>query len=262
MLTPGQIAQRENKLTASRVACLMKDDEAALLNLWRELVGDPAFVPDDLSGVWPVQLGTVTEALNIEWFSRKHGPVSRMGDVVTHECGWAAATLDAWSDQRRCPVECKHVGGREPLETIIDRYMPQMTWQMIVTASSECALSVIMGANEPIVEFIPFNEDYARMLWERASDFMQCVWSLTPPVALPAQAAPLRPERICDMRGSNSWAAAAAAWLEHRAAKKLADTAEKELKALVPADAIKCHGHGVVIQRDRANRMSLKEHRA
>ncbi len=259
MLSPAQITARDGKLTASRVACLMTGDEAKIMNLWRELVGDPAFVPEDLTGVWPVRLGEFTEPLNIEWFSRKHGAVSRIGEVVAHANGWAAATLDAWSDDNACPVECKHVGGREPIETIIERYQPQLHWQMIMTDARKIALSVIMGANEPAVEFLPFDEAYAAELMKRATAFMECVWTLTPPFAQAPVTAPVKPEKTYDMTGNNSWAVDAHLWLDNYGAARVAKDAEASLKGLVPADAMRCHGYGVEIKRDRAGRLSLRE---
>lgn len=259
MLSPAQLQARDGKLTASRVACLMTGDEGKIINLWRELVGDPAFVDEDLSGVWPVQLGTATEFLQLDWFERKFGPVTKRGDVIDHANGWAACTLDGWSALHDCPIEAKHCGGREPIEVITERYQPQMHWQMIVTGASQCALSVILGANEPIVEFIDRDEAYAAELMRRAEAFMGCVWSLTSPIALAPIAPPVKAEKSYDMQGNNSWGANAATWLSTRQAKKDCDAAEKELKAAVPADAVRCFGYGVEIRRDRAGRLSLKE---
>jgi hypothetical protein len=130
---------------------------------------------------------------------------------------------------------------------------------MMVTGASQCALSVIMGANEPIVEFIAKDEAYAAELLTRAEAFWLCVQTLTPPVAAPAIAAPIKVEKIYDMTGDNLWASEAVTWLDNRSAAKKAAGAEKELKGLVPLDAVRCHGHGVEIRRDRAGRLSLKE---
>ena len=58
---------------------------------------------------------------------------------------------------------------------------------------------------------------------------------------------------------SNAWSAAAADWLGTREAKAKNTEAEKILKAMVPADAKKCHGHAIAITRDRAGRLSLRE---
>lgn len=259
MLTAEQQELRRDKLTASQVGALMSGDEAKILNLWRLHIGDPAYVEDDLSGVWPVRLGECTEALNLEWYSRKHGPISRVGEVVTGDPVWAACTLDAWDVTRACPVECKHVGGREPLETIIARYQPQTHWQMMVTKSVECALSVIMGANEPIVEYLPFDRDYAAELMKRAKQFMACVESLTPPVSLPAVVAPVKAEKIYPMDGNDAWKAQAQLWLQTHGAVETAKASEIALKKLVPADAAKAHGHGAQITRNRAGSLALRE---
>lgn len=259
MLSPDQLKARDGKLTASRIACLMTGNEADILSLWQEMIGDPSYVQEDLSDVWPVQLGSYTEGLNLDWFEMKHGPVSRRGDVVTHVNGWAACTLDGWSDLHWCPIECKHVGGREELSVIHQRYQPQMHWQMIVTGAVRCASSVIMGANEPTVDFLDKDEAYAAELMKRAEAFMQHVWNFTRPVALPSIAGPIKAEKTYDMQGNNSWGANAATWLGTKQAAKDCAAADKELKTLVPADAIRCFGYGIEIKRDRANRLSIKE---
>jgi len=259
MLSPTQLAQREGKLTASRVAALMTGDESAVLNMWREMVGDPDYVPEDLSAVWAVQLGSTTEGLNLEWYERKHGAITRRGEVVIGQHEWMAATLDGWDVVNNCPIEAKHVGGFEKFEVIVARYQPQMQWQMLVTGARECALSVIMGASEPTIERVPFDAGYAAELMRRAAAFMQCVWNLTPPVVLAPVAAPVKPVKVYEMSENNLWCSEAVTWLENRVAGKKAQAAEKELKALVPADAARCHGYGVTINRDRAGRLSLRE---
>lgn len=259
MLSPQQIAARENKLTASRVACLMTGDSADILNLWCEMAGDPDFVPEDLSGVWPVQLGAHTESLNLDWFARKHGEVTKRGLVVTHyQKDWAACTLDGWSEKHDCPIEVKHTGGREPLETLIERYQPQMHWQMMVTHRRKCALSVILGANEPVIEFIDLDDAYAAELMRRAEAFMECVRTLTPPVVMPPVEAPIEAKKVYDMAGSNKWAAEAVTWIKTHQFRKDNEAAEKALKGLVPADAARCHGYGIEIKRDRAGRLSIR----
>lgn len=261
MLTAAQLAARDGRLTASRVACLMTGDAEKITNLWREMCGEPGLIEDDLSGVWPVQLGVATEALNLSWYSRKTGrALTRQGEVVIHpRADWAAATLDAWDNSLPGPIEAKHVGGREPLATVVARYMPQIHWQMIVTEARQAALTIIEGSSEPVVEAIPFDERYAAELWLRAEAFMACVWSLTPPVALAAVAAPLKVERIVDMAGSNEWASHAADWLANRVPAKQFEDAVKGIKALVPSDAARCHGYGVIAARDRANRLTIRE---
>ena len=230
----------------------------AILRLYREMIGEE--VPEDLSAVWPVQLGAATEQLNLDWYEARGNPLSMRGTVVTHHrYDWAAATLDAWDETLGCPVECKHVGGREPLEVIIDRYQPQMQWQMEVTGAKQCALSVIMGANVPVIEYIARDSDYAAEMVNRGRQFMECVQKRIVPVAFDPVAPPVDASKTYDMTGSNEWADKAAVWLDTKPAAERCKDAEKILKAAVPADAKKCHGHSIQITRDRAGRLSLRE---
>lgn len=259
-LTPEQMKAREGKLTASIVAPLMTGETAKLYGLWQQCIGDPSYRFPDLSGVWPVQLGSHTEDLNLDWYERKtRHEVTRRGEVVMSvKYDWAAATLDGWDSVRNCPIECKHVGGREPLTRILERYMPQMHWQMIVTGADTVAASIIEGANEPVIEIVAFDPNYGAELLRRATAFWSCVQSLTPPVAQPAMAAATRATVSYNFHGNNEWGDSAATWLECFASAKHAAAAEKTLKALVPTDAQRAYGHGIEITRDRANRLSLR----
>lgn len=262
MLSPAQVAARDGRLTASRVACLMTGDTESILNLWRELTGDPSFVPEDLSGIWAVALGSHTEVLNLDWYEQRTGkPLSRRGEVVIHpKTDWAAATLDAWDDALSAPVECKHVGGFEKTEAVIARYFPQAHWQMIVTGASKCVFSIIEGAREPTIEVVERDDAYATELWTRAEQFMQCVFDLRPPVAMaPIAAPPPKAERIYDFATNNQWCSEAVTWQECRQAAKDFDAAEKTLKSLVPADAARVTGGGIEAKRDKANRLSIRE---
>lgn len=261
MLTAEQLRQREGKLTASRIGILMGGDERELLDLWREMVGDPSYQPEDLSGVWPIRLGEATEQANLDWYEYKTGrKLTRRGEVVICPAAdWAAATLDGWDASYPGPIDCKHVGGFEPREKIVARYTPQLFWQMIVTGGRWSALSIIEGAREPVIEEVPWDAGYAAELWRRAEAFMECVTTLTPPVVLAPVAAPVAPEKFrdVDMSMNNAWAAYAADWLEHHPAAKKFETAAKELKALIEGDVGKATGHGVVVKRDKANRLSI-----
>lgn len=253
------MSDRRDFLGASDVAVLMTGDAAGIDRLYREKIGEAQ--PDDLSDVWPVQLGKWTEKLNLDWYERTSGEMLfERGKVRVHpKHPWVRCTLDAWDNNLGCPVEAKHVGGREPIEVIIDRYQPQMQWQMIVTNADQCALSVIMGANEPRIEYVEYNEEYCVELLRRAIQFWDCVQRKVPPVALPSAPPPADAHKIYDMTGNNEWAVHAANWLETRAAAELNADMAKSIKTLVPADAKKAHGHGVSITRNKAGTLSLRE---
>lgn len=261
MLSPDQVRQRDGKLTASRVACLMTGDAEKIMNLWRELVGDPAFVAEDLSDVWAVQLGSHTEVLNLDWYEKRTGKaLLKRGDVIVHPgCDWAAATLDGWDEVQSAPVECKHVGGFEKLPAILERYAPQAHWQMIVTGARQCVFSIIEGAREPVIEIVERDAAYAAELWKRAEQFMECVRTLTPPVEFAPVAAPVKAEKTYDMTGNNQWASDAVTWMTTKQAAKDFAATEKSIKSIVPADAIKCNGHGISVSRNKAGSLSIRE---
>lgn len=260
MLTPEQLKQREGKLTGSVISCLMTGDKERVLNLWKMLVGDPSYVEADLSAVWPVQLGSTTEALHLDWVARKHGTVSRRGEVVTHpDVPYFAATLDAWLDSKQCPVEVKHVSGHEKYETVKNRYLPQVTWQALCTNSNQTLFSVVEGAAEPYQQFIPLDSKYAKELWDRAEAFMACVRNLTPPVQMAPVVPPVSAFREYDWATKNSWVTMETQYLQNKAAAKLFDDAAKDLREQVPPDASKVIGRDLSAVRDRANRLRLVE---
>jgi hypothetical protein len=260
-LTDAQKLAREGKLTASRVACLMTGEKAKIIAVWRELCGDPSYEEESLDDIWQVQLGITTEKLNLDWYERKTGRVlTRRGEVIVHpNYDWAAATLDGFDAVIPGPIEAKHVGGFEPIEKVIERYQPQVQWQMEVTGSTKCILSVIEGGRVPRLVPIDRDKDYADELMARALRLMEHVWNMTEPVVMePVELKIVSRLRDYNMTGNNTWAAAANDWLQHKKASELWNTSVETLKGMVANDAATCTGYGVVAKRDKANRISIK----
>ena len=123
------------------------------------------------------------------------------------------------------------------MEILIERYQPQMHWQMSCTGAINCAFSVIMGANEPIVEYIERDNTYIAEMVKRGRQFMDFVERLIPPVVLPPAPLPVAVTKDYDMTGNNMWAVSADMWIRTREAKVQNVDAEKILKSIVPADA-------------------------
>jgi hypothetical protein len=260
MLTAEQIAARRGKLTASRIGVLMRGDRDGIMRLYREMIGEEA--EEDLSDVWAVRLGEITEPLSLEWYERMNNPLTRKGEVVIHpKLEWAAATLDGFDETLKCCVEAKHCGGREPIEVLVERYSPQLQWQMFVTDTKIVALSIILGANEPVVDYIDRSDPYIQEMVTRAESFMMCVGLKMPPFEVLPVPAPIVADKTIDMSSTAAWVAAAEKWIQSYGAAQTAKDSEKVLKSLVPPEAKKAFGGGVVITKDRANRMSLREDR-
>lgn len=262
MLTTEQKAARGNRLTASMCGPLMTGDREAIMRLWRQLRGEEP--EPDLDWVWPVQLGTVTETLNLLWYVhvRPKALVTRQGEVVVHSNDLFACTLDGWGADIDGPVDAKHVSGRESIETVVERYTPQMTMQMLCTGATRSCLSIIAGAGEPVLEYIDLDRMYAMTLQQRGELFMASVRSGVPLFDMPeaGEMEPVKPIslRTVDMSRDNRWGDAGTDWLACREASVRAQRREKELKALMPPDARIAHGCGVRITRDRAGRLSLR----
>lgn len=254
---------RREFLGGSDVAVLMAGDAQGIDRLYREKIGE--VVPNNLDDVLAVRLGKVTEPLNLEWYERMTGEMlfDQQKQITHKKFPWARVTLDAWDNNLGCPVEAKYVSGREPIEVVIDRYQPQLHWQMTITGARQCALSLIIASkHEYRCEYIEMDDEYAAELLVRAIAFWQCVQDRTPPVQLPAVPPPVDAQKIYDMAGNNEWATYAVTWLETRAAAELNADVAKTIKTLVPADARKAHGHGVSITRSKAGTLSLREARS
>src|SRR6266704_4235867 len=260
-LTDAQRLAREGKLTASRVAPLMTGEKAKIMAVWRELCGDPTYEEEDLSEIWAVQLGATTEGLNLDWYERTTGrTLSKRGEVVVHpDYDWAAATLDGFDDIIPGPVEAKHTSGFEKLDVVLQRYQPQVHWQMEVTQTRQCALSVIQGGRQPTIEVIDYDKSYADELMARALRLMEHVWNMTEPVELePVELRRISRLRDYNMTGNNQWASAAGDFLQHQKAAETWKNSVETLKGLVANDAASATGYGITARRDRANRISIK----
>jgi hypothetical protein len=51
-------------------------------------------------------------------------------------------------------------------------------------------------------------------------------------------------------------------WITTRQAAKDNAAADKAIKAMVPADAVKCFGHGITVSRSKAGSLSIREQRS
>lgn len=251
-LTAEQLRQRDGRVTASFVPYLMAGDEAKILAKWQELVGDPAYAPEDLSANWPPMFGSFVEPFALDWHQKKTGrALIRRGEVVTHPTlPHVCCTLDAFRPDDECVIDVKTIGAYRKLDDVCALYAGQMVVQHGCLAAKKAALLIVHGGAEPTEYPIEITPDYAASVWERIAWFWDCVQTLTMPVAVSAVAAPAKPIKVYDMAASNAWATHAAVWRDNRLPAKSFEFATKELKALVAADAAKAHGHGIIATRD------------
>lgn len=257
-LTAEQIAKRRYSIGSSDAGKIMRGEWA---DLWLQKTGRAE--PDDLSGVLPVQIGVATEALNMRWFTRTTGmEVGDLGMEAAHpEAPWMTATLDGRAQVDGLPpVEAKHVGGREPMDVVAQRYMPQVHHQMAVLGVRRSYLSVIVGTDRYEWLEVPYDDFYAAELIDREQQFWQHVQTDTPPPDMPAVVAPVPPERwrTVEMAGNNLWADQARTWLDTRDHAKRFEKAAKEIKAMVEPDVGLARGHGIQASRSKAGAITIR----
>jgi hypothetical protein len=264
MLSPLQLAAREGCVTGSFLPRLMSGDEAAIYREWQRLVGDPAWTEEDLSESWPVQFGSYLEPFALSWHQHKTGrELSHRGEVVQHpQRPYFCCTLDAYRADDATVIDAKALGPWRKIDEAISYYTPQLVGQRACMTADRAALLICHGGQEPEEHAVEWDADYEQKVWEMVDRFWNCVETLTEPIPQAPVAPPVKPVKTYSMEGDNLWASEAVVWLDNHQAARLAQTAEKELKGLVPGDARRCWGHGVEILRDRAGRLSLKESRA
>src|SRR5438132_7853295 len=125
---------RRSFIGGSDARIIMGNDEAALVQLWREKRGDAE--PEDLSGNLVVQLGAATEELNRSWYERNTGRhVTDIQRKVKHSAiPWMAATLDGIVEEIGAVFEAKFMlPWSFSDELAAEKYMAQVQHNMWVT---------------------------------------------------------------------------------------------------------------------------------
>jgi putative phage-type endonuclease len=252
--------QRRAFIGGSDARVIMGNDEAALIQLWREKRGDAD--PEDLSGNLVVQLGAATEELNRLWYERNTGRhVTDIQRNVKHSAiPWMAATLDGIVEGTEAVFEAKFMlPWSFSEEAAVEKYMAQVQHNMWVTHLRTSVLSIITGGGKWVEITIPLDPLYLSVLVSAEKKFWRCVQSGETPQLINAE--PPRPRieavRIIDMSSSNSWAEFAALFRNTRSAFLEHERAKSELKALMPDDAKEAIGHGVRAKRSRSGAVSF-----
>jgi predicted phage-related endonuclease len=253
-------ADRRSFIGGSDARIIMGDDEAALLQLWREKRGEVE--PEDLSGNLAVQLGAVTEQLNRQWYERNTGRVvTSVQRRVFHPVKrWMAATLDGIVEGTGAVFEAKFMlPWSFSEEGAAEKHMPQLQHNMWVIATRTAVLSIITGGGKWVEMTIAADPLYQHLLITAEKKFWHCVESGETPhlfgTETPRQ--PIEAVRAVDMNSSNAWAEFAAAFCRTRSAYLDHDAARTELKKLVPEDAKEAIGHGVRARRSKSGAISF-----
>lgn len=239
---------------------------------WRNLYNEKLGLtqPDDLSGVFKVQLGITTEPLHRRWFEMLTGfqidDAPPFKQHPTYE--WMYANLDGWILDRDTFVEFKHTNARATLREKARYYMPQLQHYIAVTNTPHAYFSIIKGNDDPEFCLVDRNDSYIEELIEMEKSFWWHVQNKVPPEIEPkGQAAGMEEKaaevlldgmRTVDMGTNNEWVSSAVDWLSTREPAAKHESKGKEIKSLVPDDAAEAFGAGVIVRRDRRGRLSIR----
>jgi predicted phage-related endonuclease len=251
---------RRSFIGGSDARIIMGDDEARLVRLWREKRGE--IEPDDLSKDLIVQLGSITEELNRNWYERSSGnDVEDIQQHVRHPVHkWMAATLDGRVRQTRAVFEAKFMlPWSFSEEAAAEKHMAQLQHNMWVANAKSAVLSIITGGGKWIELTIHADPLYQHLLLTAEKKFWRCVQDGEMPRLFGVE--PPRPRleavRIVDMSASNSWAEFASSYRRSRPAYLEHEAAKAELKKLMPEDAKEATGHGVRAKRSKSGAISF-----
>lgn len=264
MLTDEQWAKREGHITASFLPYLMAGDEKRMVNEWMRLVEHPDYVRPDLSKEWGPSFGSYVEPYALDWHERKTGqPLTRRGEWVEHpQFPHVGCTLDSYRDVDKCVIDCKVLSRWSNLDEQRAFYTPQLLVQTRTVRAQLAALLIVYGGEEPQEYPAGWDAEYENQVWERVQWFWGRVESLQPPCALPEVKGSVPAVKAYDMMATgsaNAWAAHAGRWLESKEAAGIFADAAKELKGLVPGDAVKAYGAGLQINRSKAGALTIRE---
>ena len=215
---------------------------------------------EDLSDVFPVQMGILTEELNTQWFEKKYDwKVDRGGCYSnalsiqhTHNqypffCHTDGIVLDSYG-QPTTFLECKHTNPFGTVKEKIDSYMPQLQFYMMHLQVSSCWLSIIRGNVQPVVYEIEANGVYQHELNLLCIDFWKRVQKRDPYAEGSHHWTPhldlvndvlIDKKKDYDMKDT-SWDSICDRLDQTAGAVDIFNEAKKELKALIPKDASKC----------------------
>lgn len=259
-LGDGDVLARREGIGGSDANVILSGDRDKILGLWREKRGEqPA---PDLSTNLAVMLGCWTEAFNRHWFEKFSGEhVDQLH--VRLSCptnAWRRCTLDGYLSQSNAVWEAKHTSAFTKPDDVLERYMPQLQHNMAVARCETAVLSVIFGNSKFETFAVASDWMYQIELLNAEVDFWDCVQTGREPVPAlaPAPPRPIGVREVC-LDGNNSWAAAAADWLQHREAAKRHASACSQLKELVEPDVGRAFGHGVEAKRSKAGAITIRE---
>ena len=262
--------ERQSTCGGSDANVLASGDEQRIIKLFKEKRGE--IEREDLSTVWPVIMGHVTEPLNKAWFELQHQvQIDDYQRVIKSEKHtFMRCTLDGairdW-DGSQAVWDAKFTMGRpkagenwsDVIPRLVRQYSPQLHHNgcLLEEATGKRVkygiLSIMRGGDKPQTHVIELDRGYTEYLIELERDFIESVMSGIPPIIPELEQPPVpKSDRIdYDMNDSKKaldWQRHAEVWKQTFGAAQSFKDAEAAIKKLVPKDALTATGSGITVK--------------
>ena len=142
-------------------------------NLW--LLKKQLIEPDDLSDILPVQIGTVTEELNLKWLEKTIGVDVTPYPEAYIKKDFMIAHYDGWVETDNALVECKHTNHFNSMDIIIKRYYAQVQHYLMVGNFNFAYVCAIFGNNRCDYRKVNNDLDYQDNIYKHEKLFWDCV---------------------------------------------------------------------------------------
>lgn len=233
------------------------------LELWQVKTG--RVESEDLSDNIAVQLGVHTEGFNLGWFEKQRDcMLSNHQKTIFSEIGIVPAkgTIDAmWQNSI---VEAKHTNSMTNMDTIIERYMPQIQLYSELTESDGAYLSVIFGNNRWESVYVRRDKEYFDSMWAVVSDFWGYVLRDEEPVGVDTPKISLDKIEVDNMvrrdaSTDNEFISYAHEYKQNKAAAKAFETAKTTLKQMVAENEREVYCDLLTIKRSKSGSLLFTE---
>jgi hypothetical protein len=226
------------------------------LNLWMIKTG--RVESEDLSNNIAVQLGSATEQFNLSWFEKQNNC-----QLTNHQRAYSevigsvptVGTIDAMLDN--AIVEAKHTNHMNNMESVIERYMPQIQTYCRLAKAEGAFMSVIFGNDKWESAYVAYDESYFNSMWAVVSDFWGYVIRDEQPVDVDVPT--IETDKIAvdnmvrrDASSDNHFISAAHDYIQNKAAAKTFDNAKKDLKAMVADNEREVYCDLLTIKRSKS----------
>lgn len=236
--------------------------------------------PEDLSHIFQVQLGSLTEEFNLNWFMKTHVYLQENYIVHTQKefkktisgvpyKGTVDAQLvtkdNKFTLKDTTIVECKHTTNNKTMKDMLSMYLPQIHLYMRLSDTDNAQLSVIFGNQYDSVE-VTFNEEYWKNVHTQVHQFWSHVENDVEPDTNYAQKIDWKSVQIDglvarDANKENYFVRTAHNYIETYQRAKENEQYKKELISLMNDNEREVYCDALTIKRDKrgAKRITIKE---